>query len=292
MTITFPDNILNKYRFSRELIIPNGNYLFAIYKDFQGKEYFGKFWHESLGKTKLKHLITEMGVLKVLNKVELKSGASRILSPRLRHSHVSPELTFYLSDKIEGCNLVKLPTHKQINYIQMGIDYIHYIGNISKNNFKIPIRSPFFYLLTFPLLFVKSAINYPQNLTLYIRFLFRFYVLSVNLFRSKTVFNHRDLNLKNFILANNDVYIIDFQLSAFTVGEFEYASVVRSIVRNKNLTERFVKLLKSKYLTSRQSLNALKACMIYYAMMGMIDKRFSNQRTEDFIKTLKFTEFI
>jgi thiamine kinase-like enzyme len=162
---------------------------------------------------------------------------------------------------------------------------------VRKNN-KISNRTASYYLVSFTYLFVKALINYPHNIFLYTKSLIKFLVYSKDLFTRKLVFNHRDLNLGNFILNKDGVYIIDFQLAAVTVPEFEYASIVRSIIRDEKLTTSFIGHLKKDCIKSDSSLNSFKACLVYYGMMGLIDKRFPVKRTEDFISTLKIVDNI
>ncbi len=283
----FPKQIGGLYTLKKEIHFLGANYVFALYSDKRAKYYFGKFWHKSMESSKRKYLINEINSLRYLDKH--KTSTLNVSIPKLKYTFVSDNLCFYLSAHIKGKDLLGLRAEKQIKHLEAAIDFLHRVKIKKREMKKINTRNPGFYLLSFPYLFVKSSLNYPKRIPLFLKSFIRFYINSPSLYGRKMVLNHRDLNLGNFIIKGKKTYIIDFQLFALTVPEFEYASILRSVIRNKNLTGQFIELLKSKYTTSKDSLNSLRAALIYYAMMGLIDRKFAKNRTEDFVSALYFS---
>jgi hypothetical protein len=288
----FPPKVSDKYWFKKELAIARANYLFAVYSDKKGNNYFGKFWNKEMGSSKKKYLINEINALKYMSENSSSDAASMINIPKVKHYDVSEKLCFYLSDFVKGKDSTGANQDEQIKQLEKAIDFFHKTKVKNYKRYNINVRSANFYLFSFPYIFLKALLNFPGSFLLFFISLARFYNYSPGLYKRPMVLNHRDLNLRNFILNGKRTYIIDFQLFALTVPEFEYSSIVRSIIGNGKLTSEFMRLLRTKYLKSDSSVKSFKAMLIYYAIMGLTDKKHPNTRIRDFKKTLKFVKTI
>lgn len=282
----FPLNTGGKYHFVTALKLEGRNYKYAIYKDRQGKKYFAKFWHTGLRRGMKRYLTNEINCLKYFSENTTTILKEKFSIAKLVYYEITPNVTFYMVEYIDGKPLSKFKEAKQSETLILALEFMNKftIGRVEKKIF--PSRSFAFYLLSFPYLFLKAVFNYPHKFTLLFKSLIKFYLFIILGGQRKDTLNHRDLNLENIIVKGKVNYLIDFQLAAITAPEFEYASIIRSTVRNYNLTKKLMKKLKKSKLKSVSALNSFKAMLVYYSMMGLIDKKFNIKRTEDFLTVL------
>jgi hypothetical protein len=191
---------------------------------------------------------------------------------------------------INGDNIAKLSYSEKNKVFVRVIDFLQSINvndELTKK-FSITRRKPIFYLITMPYITLRSIINFPRLSILIIRSFLYFCLKFQSIFKSKLVFSHRDIDVDNMIISKNKIYLLDFQYSAITCAEFDYVSVLRSIIGDDKFVNVFMKSVVDKRLDSKESKESFKVLSIYYALLGLIDLKFPKSRSLEFAKMLKY----
>lgn len=233
-------------------------------------------------------LKNEINNYKFLNTVSSKE----VYIPKLLYHESSKNKSFMALEYVNGVDITKLSYDKKIRIFVKVIDFLQSIdiNNKLTRKFSIISRKPIFYLITMPYITLRALINFPKSGIVITKSFLLFFLKASSLFKSKLVFSHRDIDIDNIIMSKEKICLLDFQYSVITCSEFDYASILRSIINDDKFVNVFIQDAVIKSLETRHSRESFKVLSIYYAMLGLIDLKFPKQRSLDFIKMLNYID--
>ncbi|MEK7595001.1 MAG: phosphotransferase [Patescibacteria group bacterium] len=263
-----------------------GSYFMGIFSNTKEEKVFVKTWRGNHKDLNYLTLINEISFYKFFEKMSI----SQIKTPKIRAIHNKSSELSVVYEYIEGKKLEESSTELKLKTYWAVISFLDNISADKNLLINFPKRTYFSYLVTFLLILPLALINYPSKAAKLISsgILFTKLITIKNNFLPLSLC-HRDLNMRNILISNNTSYLIDFQYTLLTLKEFEIASTIRSHIREKEFLEKMLAKVRNSNSFNTQ---ILRQMLIYYAIMGLCDKRFRKERVEDFFDCLNLASNI
>ena len=232
------------------------------------------------------YLLNERNALRFL---QGHTGDTNISVPRVVSFRQTDKHDILLTTRITAQLARSLSSRKLAQSMLLAIRSLHMtkLTAADSKEFNLSKRGAIFYAAAFPYLFIKTSLNHPRYMRMFIKAFWVFYRLLPAVFRSRMVLSHRDVTPDNILASEKQYYLIDFQYAAITSEAFDYASSYRSIIGNKSVSRAFKKEML-RQLGNIPGFNDAFVCLsIYYAFMGLIDRNFPKKRTIEFLQVLQ-----
>ena len=161
---------------------------------------------------------------------------------------------FLITEYFESINLEKVDKITRLEIVRKSL---YLLGQLSeelqkKKFLRLPIRKPFYYLLSFPLNITRVMVKNPENIRKYLRLVFMFYRnYSKVIFGSFTLgFVHRDLWPDNILYSskNGSIKIIDWESAIVSDSLYDLAQI--TMIYSKELGIQDTMGLLREYLDS------------------------------------------
>jgi peptidoglycan/xylan/chitin deacetylase (PgdA/CDA1 family)/thiamine kinase-like enzyme len=260
----------------------------GIYKNAGGRKVVIKKVIYSIENLDSIYLRNEAYILKTLKKVKLHK-----IFPTFTDFIESENQVAFITEYFEGKNVDTLDKKIRCEIAAKALSVLRLLSkDLEKENFyNLPIRKPFYYLLSFPLSLVKVIQKNPSSIFKYLKFSIWFYTnySCVALGDFKLGFVHRDLYPDNILYSfkNKEIKIIDWE-SAIVSDNLYDLSQIAMIYTQDFGSENMIKIL-GKYLTN----NSEKRRLIGLAVFNSIQVLGNNQvnhpvfkQTEEFLDIL------
>ncbi len=254
-------------------LAPRSAYHFALYEDSNKKKYLCKLWTGEHKDQNYTWIVNEIAVYKSFSSVykkhstEITTTFPEINIPQMVHQELSDTKAFLLTEYIEGSILDYESQNKKSEVLLRVIQYFNLLSPFLKkephNIMKLGIFPLF---VRFHYYLLKVVLSGVINLKSIIKMIIPFYLGLPELLKNQdSIFVHRDLGFAdNVLLKNQQIFIIDFQLSVLTNPLMEIANVTVATWQEKEFRENF---LSSNYiqnlLSSRSARKQYKALVIY-----------------------------
>lgn len=237
--------------------------------------------------------IADVYKIGLVNEIKTTIFLQKYLKTTIR----APKLIMFSLDKIHMYIVYEFVNGKQfstnnirhvVEVYKHIIDQYHELGpQIKASDKNLLVTKGVIYIIsTFPVVILLALRNVPNAYKQIARGAY-YFITHMKAFRSATCcFTHRDLNLGNILIHRENITVLDYQYASLGIAEYEYASILRSALPNMPLFSALVSEIKGVYCKNENAHIRLRMLCIYYAMMGLIDKNHTEQRTKDFMYLL------
>jgi len=251
---------------------------FAIYQDEKGKRSIAKQWNKSCKHINRYWLRNEINAYREIHRV---IDQNRQIEQKYPNFHIpnllgvvqeKDELTMLIED-IDGQTLNNLTIEKQVAIFSEAVNFINFLGSKLDSAAKsILIKRTMRHIAAmFPFVFALAVISHPCKFLNIARGGIVFCINMSRIFNLKnTNLVHRDLYLKHIITKGNDVWIIDFQISAITNPAFELAGLMIFMWNNRDFCEAMEKSpLMEEVKKEKNKFYSYKILSIYIAIYNL-----------------------
>ena len=261
----------------------------GIYRKTNGKKVVIKRVHYTVENLDSMYLNNETFLLEILGNMDTKIKIFPQFVDFLQSAHHLSLVTEYF----ESVNLENVDKKTKLEMIIKAIQLLNALSeDLKRKKFlNLPIRKPFYYLLSFPLNVTRLMIKKPKNIKKYLMLGFKFYKnYSRVIFGDFTLgLVHRDLWPDNILYSSksNSIKIIDWESAIVSDSLYDLAQI--AMIYSKELgTQNTVDLLR-KYLNN----NSQKRRFIGLSIFNSIQILTNNgpehpvfKDTEKFLDTL------
>jgi len=279
---------------------PRKSYPLAVYENGYGKKAIAKM---KSAKPKSYHyysLKNEIYLYKILNKV-LKRNKNKIPDefkycaiPKLIAAYETDEYIISLIEFIDGNVAEGLTPNEKIKIYFKTMEFLRFLGNhlsIKERNM-ISQRTPANYITLYPLLLIKSLINYPNRFRdLLLGALIFVQSIPVILSEKKLVLVHRDLHFMNIIISKKMIYLIDLQQCLYTIPLHECVTTLRywwKGWKNENFAEILLKEIETRYSNEKNFKQLFKGLIVNSVTHGLTGIGYSKKIINGWIEFLEF----
>ena len=248
----------------------------GIYQDNRGNKFFAKQFSKINPGPDYYWLSNEINVYSELNSLYAKYGEKitnkfpRIKIPKLVKVFEDDKRLIMLLELVGGTPLHKFGPDKAINIYDELFEYFKFIGSMFDKK-KLGQRTNKYFLLTYPILALKSFIKYPYARGLVVRSTIVFFSAVPTLLRhQKLSFVHRDLNQLNILLDKETIWLIDFEYAVLTNPLIEVIHVVMRSWHREDFRDKFINSWVEENLTKNfEALQTYKSLALYSAMLDL-----------------------
>lgn len=266
------------YRLVKRIERPVGDreFQFGLYRDDQGKEAIVKQWSGSKKDFGYYWLKNEIAVYQQFTSLYratapvLANLFPRIRPPNLLAVVQGPEQLLLLAENVAGQSLADKPA-VAIETFEEALRYLAYINEFftPKARRHFLKRGMWYVVGLFPLLLLRAFFRNPKQLRQLAKAGLEFgRLIPLLLENNELSFIHRDLTYFNlFITPENDIRILDFELSVLAHPIFELTTIVTGSWYRENFLQEFYKLKVMKQVLSHHpSFEIYRGLSIYTAV--------------------------
>lgn len=287
-TTIFPE-MIDEYKFVKEIVNKNSTYGIAEYTDGQHncicKIWSGKRKNKLFYQLKNEYLIYKNLSLSTIRKKMISKKFPNIKIPKLVVKFETKKTYGILIEEINAKEISNKPLTKKLEIYHEILKYFNYLNLIYKDSLKEKISNIGFlkfyfgYITTSLLAIIKHpklTISIMKNLkTLFST------ELIIKIKKEKTQLIHRDLGDMNILSdKNNNIYVFDFQLSAYSFKNLEIATIYYNFFSDKKNNQKLNNFIK-KILCDQKNFNERKIMLNFPIIY---DLAFGHEKTEPFAK--------
>lgn len=273
------------------------NFLLGMYKNSKGQKAFAKMWSANYRDFNYYSLKNEVLVSKILNSAMnknrkfLPAELSRLSIPKLITSEEKENYLIMLTEYIQGIEAFSLPSERKIDLYFKTIKFIHFLGTklTLKQKGSISKRTPFDFVLLYPMLITKAAISHPRAALYVIMGIPIFLRCLPALFKENIfVLSHRDLHFRNILTAANKDYVIDLQLCVLAHPIHDLTITLRYLWGKDNFYTEFLAEILKRNQNSPYFETLFRGLSVNSATHGLTDKNFPKGKIAFWIDFLKY----
>ena len=261
----------------------------GIYRETNGKEVVVKRVNYSVENMDAMYLNNEAFTLKTLRNMDSKTKIFPVLVDFLQSENRMSLITEYF----ESINLENVDKTTRLEIIIKSLYLLKALSEeLQRKKFlKLPIRKPFYYLLSFPLNITRLTIKKPENIKKYLKLGFMFYRnYSQVIFGNFTLgFVHRDLWPDNILYSskNDSIKIIDWESAIVSDSLYDLAQI--AMIYSKELGVQDTVGILREYLDSNSKKRRFIGLSIFNSIQILTNNSPEHpvfKDTEKFLDTL------
>jgi hypothetical protein len=293
----FPSTI-GDYKIVREIpkIGSKKDFSISIFKRKDGQKAFTKAWYGNKRDYKYYTLVNEIRAYYLLNQIitrlnnKLPQEFSDVVIPRLLDVYEGKDsLVVFLSFE-DGQLASDFESDVKITaYIKI-VKYLKFLGNqMSDDERKLfSRRDPISYLLLYPLLLIKSILNFPSKSGILLMavpaFLKSiFYLLQ----ESESVLAHRDLHFSNILISKKSIVLVDLQYMVFTEIIYEFVTTLRYRWGIDGFEKPFMSKTQKFFEGRMHFFEIFNGLIVNSVTHGLTDKTFTDEKITRWTNLLK-----
>lgn len=263
-----------------------------IFQVKDGEKVLVKNLHYRFKNLAYRQLLNEAGMFKLLNKVKLKKcGPYSFQFPKIYEILVCENNIIFARQYQTGNKLSEHSKHDKVKLInQLLIFFCKLYDDINIECIKhLPKRGYLYVVLTFPY-YVASALlkNLKQRELIWsLSKIFIKNLGNLELFNRKLLLAHRDLHSKNIIIQNNNVFIIDPEISVLAEELTDLAITARAYF--DELGPDHISKLLSLRIKNKKQLENFTRLTTYYTTQILATYE---PNSSDYITATKYAKFI
>ena len=251
----------------------------SLYQDEKNIKYIVKKYVFNFKDLFYWHIKNEVNILKILNKNKIEINKKKYSFPELVKFIDTKNKVILITKFCEGKDLAKMNSKKLteiLNECLLALSRINSSLEV-KDLDKIPKRTPFHILISFPYFIFHSLLRDISDIKSYIKIAINFYTnyLSfAHLFLPKYFVTHRDLHVRNILVKNNNVSILDPGFMVLWEKNADLAIICYKYMKKIKIAD--IQKLLNRHLISRQDWKRFLSLMIYYMIQSLAVTTFKS----------------
>lgn len=279
LNVVIPNKI-GKYEFVKILSIEdNSDTAVLMCTDENGNNVVAKIWQGRFKNVSYYGLVNEYVVYKLLSKKisslanDMPEKFKKVNIPKIIDFIESENQTALVIEWIDGKKLESFSNKKIFTTYKVVSEFFDFISiNFNASDVsKLQLHKSLIYIVTYPLYLVVSLILNIKYMKLILKS-FRSYLKGIiGILNDQNLkFVHRDLNFKNILVKDEQVYVIDFQYSLMTIKAVEFVNTLRYCWDKNIIKEDILKLAQESC-----GLYELKALIVAHGTHGLTARNFN-----------------